>query len=520
MNAVPKAKDESKSVGIWIRVSTEDQARGESPEHHEKRARHYAEAKGWDVREVYHLEAVSGKAVMHHPEAKRMLADVNSGHITGLIFSKLARLARNTRELLELSDIFREYGADLISLQEAIDTTSPAGRLFYTMIAAMAQWEREEIAERVAASIPIRAKLGKPLGGAAPFGYQWKDRKLVPDPKEAPVRKLIYELFLEHKRKKTVARLLNEQGYRTRNGSMFSDTTLVRLIQDPTAKGLRRANYTRTLGEKKHWKLKPKEEWVHIPVEPIISEDLWNQCNAILEERRKTKKRPSRKAVHLFTGVAYCTCGNKMYVPSNTPKYICYECRNKIPVVDLEGVFQEQLRNFFFSPDDIVEYLNKTDTVIKEKEGLLTHLEDERKDVEQDIERLFQLYFAEEIPKEGFGLKYRPLEERKKQIEEQIPVLQGDLDFLKIQYLSSEEIVSEARDLYTRWPKLQEEKRKIIETVTEKIVIGKDEVDIHLCYLPNASEIMARRQRDLRGSSPRSIESGRGNRLVAPPAIR
>src|SRR5471032_2448922 len=98
----------SKAVGIWIRVSTEDQARGDSPEHHEQRARLYAEAQGYTIREVYKLDAVSGKSVMEHAETKRMLTDIRSRRIQGLIFSKLARLARNTRELLDFADIFRE----------------------------------------------------------------------------------------------------------------------------------------------------------------------------------------------------------------------------------------------------------------------------------------------------------------------------------------------------------------------------------------------------------------------------
>src|SRR5438552_1742436 len=97
-----------------------------NPEHHERRAHYYAESKEWKVKEVYHLEAVSGKSVKDHPETQRMMKDIKLGHITGLIFSKLARLARNTRELLDFADTFREHNADLISLQESIDTSTPA----------------------------------------------------------------------------------------------------------------------------------------------------------------------------------------------------------------------------------------------------------------------------------------------------------------------------------------------------------------------------------------------------------
>ena len=505
MKKLSDEKERAKAVGIWLRVSTEDQAKGESPEHHEQRARYYADSKGWKVVEVYHLEGVSGKTVFEHPETKRMLGDIKRGRISALIFSKLARLARNTRELLDFADLFREAEADLVSLQESIDTSTPAGRLFYTMIAAMAQWEREEIASRVAASVTVRAKMGKSLGGQAPFGYEWKDKKLVPNPDEAPVRKLMYALFLEHQRKKTVARLLNEAGHRTRNGSGFSDTTVARLIQDPTAKGKHRLNYTESKGAGKAWTMKPEADWEYVDVEPIVPVELWDRCNAILDGRRESRRPPAKKAVHLFAGLVRCECGGKMYVPSNTPKYVCSACRNKIPADDLEAVYLEQLKGFFLSPDQLGAEFDKANGALAEKEELLDVKRRELQKLQGEIDRIYRLYVDEKLNSDEFAHFYRPLQDRKKSLEDEIPKAEAELDYLKVTSLSADEILSEAGDLYGRWVSLTaEEKRSIVESITEKIEVGKGSdagISIELAYL-QSSEKLTERQRDLTDSSP------------------
>jgi len=486
-----------KRVGIWIRVSTEDQAQGDSPEHHEQRAREYAKFNEWTVVEVYDLAGVSGKTVMENAEAKRMMADVKRGHITGLIFSKLARLARNTKELLEFADFFKQHNADMVSLQEKIDTSSPAGRLFYTMIAAMAQWEREEIADRVKASVSIRAKLGKPLNGKSPYGYHWKDKKLLPHPGEGPVRRLMYELFVEHSRKKTVARILNERGFRTRDGSKWSDTSVGRLIQDTTAKGIHRANYTRRVADNKPWALKPEHEWILMPVEPLITEELWQKCNDALEARTTKQARPAKHAAHLFAGLTFCACGKKMYVPSNSPKYVCTGCRNKIPIVDLEAVFRDELKNYLLSPDKISAYLKAANGTITEKTQLLETLRSEQQKVKQQADQTYQLYLKEGLTVEQFKEIYQPLDARKKQIEADIPRVEAEVDMLTVKSLSSEQIMAEARDLHSRWPKMnQDERRKIVEILVKTIIIGNCEITLNLCYLPSFEE-MANGQRIL-----------------------
>lgn len=475
----------SKRVGIWIRVSTEDQVRGESPETHERRARAYAESRDWTVAEVYRLDAVSGKTVKEHPEAKRMLEDIRKGHVTGLIFSKLARLARNTKELLDFADHFRDAGADLVSLGEAIDTSTPAGRLFYTMIAAMATWEREEISARVAASVPIRAQMGKSTGGAATFGYEWKDSKLVVNAQEAPVRKLVHELFVEHRRKKTVARILNERGYRTRNGGAWSDTTIERLLRDPTAKGTRRANYTQTKNSNGAWELKPEDDWILVPVEAIVSEEIWAAANALLDEKRSKGRRQTKPVVHLFAGVATCECGNKMYVPSNSPKYTCSKCRNKIPVRDLEAIFKEELRAFVFSPDEIFGHVQAGNEQVQSFENLITSMEAEQKKLTGEADKLIELYQGNVLDKKAFGVRYEKLRVRLEQIGEELPELQAKRDVLKISLASREEVLTGSKDLVERWDTLEHpDRRQVVEAILDRVVVGNGEVEFNFLYNP------------------------------------
>jgi site-specific DNA recombinase len=489
-NSSPPATNASKCVGIWIRVSTEDQAKGDSPEHHEQRAREYARFNGWHVAEVYDLAGVSGKSVMEHPEAKRMLSDIKCGHITGLIFSKLARLARNTRELLEFSDIFRSQNADMISLQEKIDTSTPAGRLFYTMIAAMAQWEREEIADRVKASVAVRAKLGKPMSGVSPYGYRWKDKKLVLDPAEAPIRRRAYELFLDHRRKGLVARLLNDAGHRTRSGSRWSDIAIDRILHCPSAKGVYQLNRMRQTGSWT-WEEKPESEWGTLQIEPIVPEALWVQCNQILEEQHKKGKRPGKKPVQLFGGLAYCGCGQKMYVRSHSPKYVCTKCLNKIPIVDLEGIFYDELKAYFTNTEAVARHLTNARQNLTDKEQLLAAKRTEMASVREEMKQTHQLYLAGKLSADGFGQFYQPLEERLKQLQTSLPTLEAELDYLKVNQLSTDEVLSEASTLYARWPTLPaDDKRKIVESILEKVVIGPgDEIELTLSYLPSSEEM-------------------------------
>lgn len=409
-----------------------------------------------------------------------MLADIYHKRISGLIFSKIARFARNTIELLEFANFFKENDADLISIQESFDTSTPAGRLFFRIISSMAEWEREEIVDRINSSVETRAKLGKVMG-AIPYGYRRKGKDDIElHPQESVIRKKIFELYLEHQRYGTVARILNNEGHRTKRGKKFYDTTIKRLLKDPIAKGVRKSRFTKTVKSGKIELRDPKEWYLH-DAPAIVSEELWQEVNDIIDNYEKTKTQPMNKKLKLFTGFIFCTCGGKMYAPSSNPKYTCQKCKRKIPIDDIEDIFKSQLKQFLVSEKDVERYFESSQKEVKKKEKEIMVIHEKIEHLKNKISKLFELHEQGQIETARFNEFYTAPNEQLKQLERSIPILMSEITTLKEHSKSSESILKEAQSLYENWDNLErEEKRKVVETITKDIIVGDQEVNINL----------------------------------------
>jgi site-specific DNA recombinase len=200
--------------------------------------------------------------------------------------------------------------------------------------------------------------------------------------------------------------------------------------------------------------------------------------------------------VHLFSGLAFCTCGKKMYVAANTPKYFCRGCSSRIPIADLENIVRQELKVFFGQPRRIAQHLQEADRNLAEKSALLDAHTREIQKVRDEMTRTHKLYIQEQITAQGFGDFYKPAEQRLNQLLAELPKLQAEVDFLKVNKLSADDVLHESNSLHEQWPSMpSEDKRKIVEALIEKIVIGNGEIDITFSHLPSSEERCKNQQR-------------------------
>jgi DNA invertase Pin-like site-specific DNA recombinase len=218
-----------KLVG-YVRVSSESQAENTSLMEQKKKIEAYCYAFGHELIGLFE-EVGSGKEASDRPQFQLAL-DMVRDNADGIIAAKLDRLARNTRDVLELvDDVLRPANKALILLDLQVDTTTPQGYMILTVMSAVAKLERDIINERTQGGRKVKAENGGYAYGSPAFGQKAVDKNLEPDQKEMEIIEIIRRHRRSGKSQNAIAKYLNANGYKTKRNGKWSNVQVGRILE-------------------------------------------------------------------------------------------------------------------------------------------------------------------------------------------------------------------------------------------------------------------------------------------------
>jgi site-specific DNA recombinase len=298
-------------VATYGRVSTGMQAeKGKSIAAQQAEMREFAAARGWEIVAEFIDPGFAGTD-MNRPGLDAVLAAAEERTFDVLLVHELSRLSRRIFDTFRIFDQLGKFDVGFASVKEPnFDFSSPTGRLFLTILAALNQYYVDLLKMHTAKSKRERARRGLYNASITPYGYQHVgDNDTPPEiiPEEAKVVEKMYEQYATGLYSyREVAEWINEQGHRTRKGRRFSKDTVADMLRNPFYKGIvvyKQGEHAQDAGE--------EFEGQH---EPIVSEDLWERC-ARMRDRRHTAPRTYQPQyrVYLLNSVVTCdVCGRKL----------------------------------------------------------------------------------------------------------------------------------------------------------------------------------------------------------------
>ncbi len=232
-------------VGIYVRVSTEEQAKeGISLDAQIERCQAFCKARGWKVFKIYTDAGYSG-GTLDRPAIKDLMQDVDQKKFSILLFYKTDRFSRNLKDLILTLDDLKKRGINFTSVTEQIDTTTAMGEAFFQMIGIFAQLERGMVKERVELAFGKKIGSGEALN-RAPLGYVYENRKLTIHPEDSEKVKDIFKMWASGVHYKEIAAQHS-----------IPISTLYEIIKNPTYIGkiryrgkLYKANHPQIIEEK------------------------------------------------------------------------------------------------------------------------------------------------------------------------------------------------------------------------------------------------------------------------------
>ncbi|WNN76244.1 recombinase family protein [Lysinibacillus capsici] len=497
-------------VAIYARVSTTEQAEeGYSIDEQIRVLKEYCEDNGYFVFEEYIDRGISGKNITGRPAVQRLLQDAEQKKFDVVLVWKMNRLARKMVDLMNIVELLNSKNIAFRSHTERYETETPTGKLQFQMMAAIAEYERNNIAENVKMGMIARAKEGKWNGGQV-LGYdivqipdankKRKNTQLVINEKEAEVVQYIFNMYTSGHGYKAIANHINKKGFLTKKGKTFSLNAIKTIVTNPVYAGYIRYNVRRDWNEKRRNNINPDPVIQKAEHPPIITEEMWSIAQSIFE-RRSGKPNRVHAGEFPLTGIMRCpACGAGMVIGRTTNKlkdgtkkvleyYVCGAWKNKGTLVcRSNGVRTQYADAYVFSK---LQKLMQSEKLIQELVKNVNHRNEKlfapiRKeyefyqkqmhDLEQKRAKTFDAFTEELIPKSMYIEKSNILDKQITELNERMKQLSR-----KMQGNSSETIAPEAikkilKDFSKAFKQAltREQRKRLLHLIINKVTINED----------------------------------------------
>ena len=268
-------------TGIYLRVSTEEQAKeGFSINAQKEKLTSYANINDWEIYDFYIDDGISGKNITDRPSVNRLIEDVKSGKVNNVLIYKLDRLTRSVKDLINLIELFEQHNCSFNSVTEKLDTSNAVGRMFIKIIGIFAEFERENLAERVSFGYEQKTREGNYTNTNGVNGYDYivGTGELVVNEVEKDIVNRIFDLYLEGTSMLKIAKKFNQEQVPTKRGGDWSQATIKSILTNPLYIGKIRYGVGKK-NQNKAFKVDGTQE-------TIIDEDKFYKTQQVMERRK------------------------------------------------------------------------------------------------------------------------------------------------------------------------------------------------------------------------------------------
>ena len=465
--------DVKKVCGLYMRVSTEDQAReGFSLPEQKERLEAYCKFKGFVIKDYYTDAGISAKTGNYRPEFERLKEDIKSKKINTIIALKQDRITRSIFDWEELMRFLEENGAYLDCVNDDINTTNANGKMVSRILMSVSQQEIERTSERTKVGLAGAIKQGH-IPHQAPLGYKHENKKLVIDHLTKDVVIRIFELYHKGMSYQKISTLFNKE--QVLGKTNWRDSSIVAILENEIYKG-----------DFVHGKRTKHPTYYENVVEPIVSKEMWEECQV---QKKKNSKSYQRTLTYLFLQKLRCPKCNRILGGKATQKkngniyyyYYCHDCKIN---------FKESLVEEYFN--DFVNELVEYDSVVNQfflpmiKQKFDEPQEELKKDINKQkdkLERIKRAYINGVFSLEEYN-------DERKLVESALEKLQNELDeatscetlnftpqdiLLKrdIDYINKVKLEKEYKERTKTWKDYtREEKSELIMKYVDDIKLG------------------------------------------------